>query len=709
MILRVRFKRSSLVVLDSNVANLSIKKSLNQSGEWNFSIPRNTIEELSIEAGDYVEIFLESTILMEGYVGSLTLSAADESIYEVSGRDRTDLLFTKRSWNRALFKNVTAISAIAQLLYTSGWRVNNIETFADAETLISLDLRSEETLMSQVRKILDPFPGVSFRYAGEVAGYPTIDIGSFNEQQTIYISNAPQTELVTDYNTIRIQSISISKSLDLYGKIEAYGGEVTEASGKRQITLKDCLINTPSLAWDFANYRIIEEESGRSYVVVNDDVVEGGTVNLYGDGGTSFYIIGRNLGSGAENLNNKMAFAISTYTGWLKRITFRFGPNSGVPTDLEVSIREHDSITGPSSTKLWTKYYADAAALASTTTVINVEEGTLFLEKDKDYCIVFAELTEPAAASRFNRLEYTITEPKSPYVNSWVSRVIGGGEVWTQGILNTGVGIGTPHISIETYVPESQISSIAITKKWTEYAPENSNVNATTVDIQRAALSMLRRARALLADKSELYRQISITGIGNADFPSLGDKLYVNFHNTTGLYNIVSNQSTNVSDTIQEWLRCYSVGLNYNENGLNWNLQLTDSPLISEEEFFVSVYDNTKDKEALKGVRPSYLVEPSLVTVSSSVPIGTEPNTSYNGLDAYELTIAIPAAPSNYSKALTLICNPVLSSESHPIIKVVTSQDFDYRTSQTAKVIFYSNIGWKNYFSTNYKLYILWV
>lgn len=255
---------------------ITVTRRQDESGEWSFTAPVFMANARQLENYARAYIYEDGFLRVDGIVTSVQRAITEDGAkYNVSGSTELYDLSCIRAKSDAHYQDIQVISIVADLLTLApGWGIGSLLTMIDPTVRTTLDLRSEKTLLPQIRKALDSVPGCHFRYGGvdPVSGDRLIDIGLFGEASGHLYNQRDHAE--ASRNLLRSSdgmiegniTLSVDRGEVLRG-IEAFGGSWTDDSGEeRRISLFHALQYNPGLAVD-PDFPILT--IGSTYVVVN--------------------------------------------------------------------------------------------------------------------------------------------------------------------------------------------------------------------------------------------------------------------------------------------------------------------------------------------------------------------------------------------------------------------------------------------------------
>lgn len=249
------------------------------------------------------------------------------------------------------------------------------------------------------------------------------------------------------------------------------------------------------------------------------------------------------------------------------------------------------------------------------------------------------------------------------------------------------------------------------TERYTQYAPEKTNANATLSSISTAALALYERGVAFLEDHKANVDKVSVKARGEDIFVNVGDRVYITANARQSIVDPFSDQIVEVVETrIQNLYRCISMSMNFANNAIDWSYELTNGSLVSQEDIFVSIYDEAKNKGQVTGTAaiPGYNL-PHWSYYYETLAGGYPDTTLSDGTPAKLFTIPVPVTglpvwtPTKmYSSSL-----PIGVSGATPIeIEVV--QEFAYPSTPLIVKIAVRNSGWTDATSITFNYYVVW-
>lgn len=207
----------------------SVKRQQDNTGSWSFSVPYT--ERFADELKQYSEayFYLDGEELIRGYVDDLQIDlSGDKIVYRVTGLGEAVELDKMLSQNFSHYDNVEVIVIIQELLMWAGWALGDFSTMQDATIKTTIDLRDQETVLQQIRRVCEAVPGVHWRWGGyDCLGRPTLDIGFFDEVSDIRLEQGSESIILpsNDHKVGQIKSAQIRKVLsNLISEVHGNGG-----------------------------------------------------------------------------------------------------------------------------------------------------------------------------------------------------------------------------------------------------------------------------------------------------------------------------------------------------------------------------------------------------------------------------------------------------------------------------------------------------
>lgn len=222
---------------------------------------------ITINIGDPIAIYIDGVPQISGFSILSPEKSIDKSgivLTEVKCRQDSGLLISERAWTSAHFQNTNVISALTSILgLSTDFTIGDTSTVSDPSAVITADLRSKETLFSQITGVIESTQDINWRYGGFDGVNHLIDFGSFGDDSFL--------KIVKGHNLIDIKEKKESNTP--YKDVYATGG----ASADVPATLQGALNIQPTLSTD-PDYPIVTDARGE-LVVRNNAVSSGFTVN----------------------------------------------------------------------------------------------------------------------------------------------------------------------------------------------------------------------------------------------------------------------------------------------------------------------------------------------------------------------------------------------------------------------------------------------
>jgi hypothetical protein len=632
-VLKARFKDSDdIVVADTLLLDAKLTLKLSESGTFSFTMADNTYAAQEVAEGGYCEIFDGSNILIQGYITDVKqTNRSGKMTLQVKGRDLTDEVYKARAMPTSYYEDITFIGLLAQLLFYTGWRLGEIGTAQSIlDNTVGIDLRNESNLMAQVQKLLDKEAGVTFRYGGIEAGYPTIDIGVFGENGHVQLFTTPFANAVKDFvpNIGAVVEYEVKQTNDeLIYELEPYGGEIDDAGVSRPASMEDHLRHggTDTLSQD-PDFPIIETVSGVTFSVLNPDLLgEGGEIQIRSDNSSGIIHIGD-----VTDIERMYAHRFYCWPGWLKQFGFMVISNS-ISTGSNVWLRiwSDNAGAGPLPDQvLWEYNLGDVAQFSA---------NNMYYFDFERFESVYLDLGTPYWWSLQH--DANISTNQRLYLSSQLAPDAGvqqGGIAGTTGVTSTypatpswNSGYFPTYTLHSTIVTEGDEPHRGISKRitWNEYTPEYTSGPLSLASLTPVVKSMYERARAFLEEKSQVWHDYKIKAIGTSLFPELGDKVYVSYVDKQQIRDEFRQDFQQVTTQLQEWLTCLAINVDYKGGKVSWSFDLTDGYAVKPESVVTSIYD-TRTTPQRVGAGAEFQIVPTLATVQEIYPLATAADTT---------------------------------------------------------------------------------
>lgn len=528
----IRFfdKTTGVILADDIPESMDVSFSLGSSPNWKAKFTGNSAAMQLVQEGNLVEIYVNGELILEGSVQTFSRGSERNKVeFDLDGRGLLDGLYDYRANSQAYSPPDTPLLVIlGELLRRGGWRIGEIHTLADPEQTLSVDLRAENRLLSQIQKALEGIPVTFYREGKKLLGDPSLDIGTFREESGLLLTTFPDDSLLIeeDRNIGRISNIDVVyESTEIVEAIEAIGGDLKDDSSvTRAINLGDALAADPTLATD-PDFPIIEEIAGYVYSVRN----------------------------------------MAIYTG-----------------------------SGPQTVE-----------------------------------------------------------------------------------------------------------------RFTQYAPEKETGDATAAAIEAAGLALYKRAVAYLKDHQENVTTYSLTAIGKYLKTKVGDLADIQATVRMSVVDPFTNYQTVVFSSVDTEAQVTKLSLKLQGGELNWSLTLTEGDGVLEEDFIVSIYDETKQKDPPAGAAYIPAFPPELGTISHTQTGGDPDSMTPEGLSAIDITLTLPAAPVGATDVY--MAGVPFGVSANGEVKVEILADPVFGGDGPKLRLWLNNIGWNSGYSADITSYLIWI
>lgn len=286
---------------DFVVTDANYKRSLNENGSFDFSIPISALKGKvfdfsEFDAGDLfsdpfhtstvlVELYRNGKLLIDGVLDSVSIDYVGQDLsYKFLCSGEMWSLANSRALSVANYQDLPILDILTDLLTqippfaeNESWAIGDVRTMQDITVRTTIDLRGEKRRLPQIRKLLESIPNLFFRYGGrDSRGRRLLDIGFFNTKIYPHIFSNEIEDLE--------QTLKFS---DQIGAIESYGGEVTIAGTTRKLNLNDALTYDPELQFlsedDLALFPIVPGSGSYGALIVRSSTLPSQKVEIYSE------------------------------------------------------------------------------------------------------------------------------------------------------------------------------------------------------------------------------------------------------------------------------------------------------------------------------------------------------------------------------------------------------------------------------------------
>lgn len=238
-----------------NIIDISKQVELDTYQKIEFSILAEDISIFEIRGKDF-SIYSNNTLFASGIIiqrPAFQITDSKNTI-KISAVSELGRLSCERAYSLAYYQDELVVSVLNSLLSTSNYSFTlDATTFADAAiATTTIDLRSKETLFSQIVETIKSYPDLHMREVLNSNGDTIIQIGEFND--LIYQATEGQ----------NLIGISIqSDTSRVYSQLESYGG----LSPSVRVSLNESLVDGRAIASSFyAQFPIVIDGNGLAYV-----------------------------------------------------------------------------------------------------------------------------------------------------------------------------------------------------------------------------------------------------------------------------------------------------------------------------------------------------------------------------------------------------------------------------------------------------------
>lgn len=722
MTTRIRFLRPDTGVLigDVFVSKASVNTGLGKTGEWSTEIPL-AIDILDyLEKGQTAQIFHQGKLVIEGQVKTFQPKFGDENTIEIKGRDFLDGLYDYPADTSAVYKDALLVQAVASLLITAGWRLGDISTMINPlTTKITGDFRSEERLLPQIQKLINSVPKLTYRYGGIQAGYPTLDIGFFATSSGIRFYSPPNDDSIVNAgdgtldvdDTIGfIRELSYETTLeDLTWGIEAYGGEVTDELGiKRNISLYDALRADTTRVND-PDYPIMEYHYGPRGRYITWDIdkqpgLGGVLIDYTGANNASLTFLG-NPSPSVANVNYRCGVFFKSPGGYLQDLIVQFGSTSQGSITDEVMwwLYDNDGVFPTPGTLLasgsmgaWVSGKWVRSQMPN-----NIKE--MYLPKGEEYSMIFSYDKPggyPLSTSR------SIAHNNASSATTMMRGVTftGATGVWAHSLTFN------PNMELTFLPPAAKPSGAVIVKTMTQFAPEQTEVNATAADCQKAGTALWEWCKRFIADHVENQVKYNLTPVGEVAFPTIGDTIEVHGIAQGTIIDPYTERVETVTTKVDKNnLRVDSLGLEFGSDKVEMKFELTEGDGITNLDFFVTIYDSAKDDRPLQGIVRTWFTTWQTVSATHTQGNADPDTTLADGRPAKLVTLPLPVSPGGVASKVYLEFTPLatdLDDNSMAAVEMVTYPSEDGTGAAVIKVC--TGLAWKYTSSVEFDINYVW-
>lgn len=703
LIFRFLDATTGLVIADTPVEKASISAGLNKSSEWDTVLSANIEATQYLEKGNLIEIYYQGRLLMSGTLQTFGISLEDDTSVNLKGRDVLDGLQDYRGYNRAMYKDVLWLMAVAELLDQAGWAIGDITTFPDPTTQkISADLRTERTIAAQISKAVALLPKVNYRYGGVRGGKHTLDFGVFQESTGLEFYSPPSGDEIfsealsfseTDENTGFVGKLSFNTTLEeIVWALEAYGGEVTDnVNVKRAISLYDALNDVPTRITD-SDYPILELAYKQSYLMYDRARAPyvGGRMEYSNPGadGSGAILPGNSHGATA-GLSYHYVTWFYPAPGRLTRISGFTANNVSIPGTINQDLRwwvHEEGVQPTPGNVLATGVLAPASFVSGWATV----STKLVSEVPVDQQVILEPGTRYALRIGFDAPGgfpiTTYRRMKSVAGASAMLTATGQAVSTDNGGSYAAYAVAWWPFIIETTPVNPPMGGQLLERK-NEIAPEKAETSASLADCKATGTQLWTWGKAYLQDHDGGRTTYDLDVIGDTPLPTLGDTVFVRGQAEGTFVDPFTDDTRTYRVLVEKNLRVDGYKLEYDSDKVTIGFEVTEGNGISNEDAWVQSYDASRKAQPLEGTMQPGLWVPGTSTTSTPVAAADADTTMSDGSPGKLVQIAYPTAPSVLHVIPLLAGLPYgTATRGRVMVELVTRPDHATLTGAVVKV-----------------------
>jgi len=247
------------------------------------------------------------------------------------------------------------------------------------------------------------------------------------------------------------------------------------------------------------------------------------------------------------------------------------------------------------------------------------------------------------------------------------------------------------------------------TERYTQYTPEKETGNATLAACNSAGLALYNRGVSFLTDHADDVTEYSVDAVGEDLYVNVGDTIYVKTNVRQPVIDPFSDEIAEYIDSeVDADLRTTQVSLDMGDDKAEWSFDLSDQAILTQEDIFVSVYDETKRDQPPAGAAYAPAFAPSFATLSASQSGGNADTTLSDGTPAKLVTLSLPAAPGGSTDVL-LAGIPYGTSPNGTIVTELVSDPVFAGLVGPTIAVAVKFAGWINAYSASLTGYIVWI
>jgi len=246
--------------LEYKINKISVDWKLNAAEQIDVDIFTQITNEFFNFRGKDIQIYKNRELIISGYIDKKPIASITENtLSTISLKCLGELgrLTCYKSKFASHYQDSPVLTILTDLLTVTGgaWTLQ-VSNFLDSSIATTLDLRTKETLFSQIVETVKSIPNVNLRYGGYNGSSHVLEVGDFGDNIYYVEENRNLIELsIEAHNEKEFKSVA------------AYGN----SSAGSKITLQDALLNPLTQQSSYYGKYIIEQDFDGEYILTNTE------------------------------------------------------------------------------------------------------------------------------------------------------------------------------------------------------------------------------------------------------------------------------------------------------------------------------------------------------------------------------------------------------------------------------------------------------
>lgn len=573
--LRVINPVTDILIFDAPAIRGDIFFSLNASNEFSVDIAANWRGVESLVIGLTAELYWQGNLIFSGIIQNK--KDPDSEVIELDGRSFIDNLYDAKDFPLAQYEDQPLLGILTELLLQIGWELGDISTLPDPDLTITIDLRGERNLATQINKLLEGVPDVFYREGTVILGVKTLDVGIFENNSGIQALGHPMAVTVESddpfVHWVEPDGLVIQQSTtEVVYALRSRAGRVRTGGADRVINLGDALSDDLTRRFD-VSYPIIEDLVESDWVALNliDFPNPGGRI-LCPTAALSILTLADFDISGVEQ-NRWAMITFVPFPGLFKEFSTWFGiVDVGLePFDITWRLQEIDPAD---NITVLADFLATGTALFSDIEdrIFTFDAGSTFtFEKGKLYGIAFGADFNPAGIADSFDLNNGVNIINSSHSFKLQYRNAGAGAVglpWTN-------FERTPYLEVVS-LPATIFDAGLVTQEAPKYTPPKTGSDTTDNLLKKSGAALWDWTKSFLKEHRPAVTRYTLKGQGTRNFPKVGETIFVASSAVTQFINPFTQRVTETRAEVRDNLKVNSVRLSFSGDqiGVDYDLEV---------------------------------------------------------------------------------------------------------------------------------------